>query len=48
MADDEVDLADQTVAASVETNALLARMLEALDRIEAKIDGTWTEGPNSL
>jgi hypothetical protein len=42
------DLSDQLIARPAATQDVLERIMEALDRIESKIDGTWREGPNPL
>ena len=42
------DLSDELIARPESTQDVLERIMEALDRIEAKIDGTWREGPNPL
>ena len=42
------DLSDQLIARPDSTQDVLERIMEALERIEAKIDGTWQEGPNPL
>ena len=42
------DLSDELIARPSSTQDVLERILEALERIEAKLDGTWREGPNPL
>jgi hypothetical protein len=42
------DLSDELIARPTSTQDVLERIVEALERIEAKIDGTWREGPNPL
>jgi len=42
------ELSDQLIAHPESTQDVLERIMEALERIEAKIDGTWVEGPNPL
>jgi hypothetical protein len=42
------DLSDELIAQPSSTQEVLERIMEALERIEAKIDGTWCEGPNPL
>lgn len=42
------DLSDQLIARPTATQDVLERIMEVLERIEAKIDGTWREGPNPL
>ena len=42
------DLSDQLIARPTATQDVLERIMEVLERIEAKIDGTWQEGPNPL
>ena len=43
-----LDLSDELIARPDSTQDVLERILEALERIEAKLDGNWREGPNSL
>jgi hypothetical protein len=43
-----LDLSDELIARPDSTQDVLERILEALERIEAKLDGAWREGPNSL
>lgn len=42
------DLSDQLIARPSSTQDVLERIMDALERIEAKLDGTWREGPNPL
>jgi hypothetical protein len=42
------DLSDQLIAEPQATQDVMERILATLDRIEAKLDGTWVEGPNPL
>ena len=46
--DDSPDLSDELIATPSSTQQVLENILDTLDRIEAKIDGTWREGPNPL
>lgn len=45
---DVADLSDQLLAQPSAAQDVLERILTALERIEAKLDGTWREGPNPL
>jgi hypothetical protein len=45
---EEGDLSDQLLAEPAATQDVLERIMAALERIEAKLDGTWIEGPNPL
>ena len=47
-ADRDPDLSDELIAHPSSTQQVLENILEALERIESKIDGTWREGPNPL
>jgi hypothetical protein len=44
----DLDLSDALIARPASTQDALERILETLERIEAKLNGTWQEGPNSL
>jgi hypothetical protein len=46
--DDLPDLSDELIARPSSTQQVLEDILDALERIEAKLDGTWREGPNPL
>lgn len=47
-ADAAEDLSDQLIARPGSTQDVLERIMASLERIEAKLDGTWQEGPNPL
>jgi hypothetical protein len=47
-APDIADLSDELIARPTATQEMLETIMASLERIEAKLDGVWREGPNPL